>query len=187
MWPFNNRDDIPEWVTAREKRFKAIEKLVIDNVPDIVCMPLEYEFVYNKPMKVLINKEQELTDRCICNKTYYSLAVQRFAGVGSQVGICLGYYEINERPEKYYNGYNYDRLYVNKNFEYFFQGNELDIWKYKLAEQLPDFFKCCKEDIVQKLEKEKKKKIITKKKCSESVDNTLSIISCLRSKLNKSK
>ena len=70
MWPFNNRDDIPEWVTAREKRFKAIEKLVIDNVPDIVCMPLEYEFVYNKPMKVLINKEQELTDRCIYNKTY---------------------------------------------------------------------------------------------------------------------
>lgn len=176
VWPFDLFDDSPDWVKARRKRFKLIENMVIDNVPDILLMSEGYSFMYHKSMNIESYAEH--------GRINYFLGIQRFGGVGDACGICLGYYIIEEIPDNY--SYDYKRMRISKDFEYFFQGNELDIWKNKLAEQLPDFFKCCREDIKQKLTDEDHKNTEVKRQCKSSIDNTSNIIDCLKLKLGNS-
>jgi hypothetical protein len=167
MWPFDLFDDSPEWVKAAGKRFKIIENFTIENIPDIRSMPIEYQYMYNKPMKI-----EE--DKYGCVK--YILGVKRFAGVGSHVGVCLGYYIIKQ---------NIHGDYVYKDFEYFYwHENDLDYWKKELSEQLPDFFCSCNYDIEQKLRSKKTKKEVDKRNYKRSVDQTLDIINCLKSRVS---
>lgn len=71
-----------------------------------------------------------------------------------------------------------------KQFEYFFCDPAImDSWKRELAEQLPNFFKCCNEDIHRKLYEAEVKKKVVKQKCAKSIDRTSDIIECLRSKM----
>ena len=148
-------------------------------------MPLGYKFMDFKPMKSKFEKEQELPDRTILQRTSYFLGIKRASGVGDVVGVCLGYYTVVERPIKECGskGYNYNRMYRHEDFEYFFQGNEFEIWKKELSEYLPGFFKRCNEDITQKIRDSKIKKITDKESYTQSVDCVESIVNCLRSKL----
>jgi len=183
MWPFPE-DDTPAWVKAREKRYEMISDLIIENAPDILKMPEGYSFVYGIPAKTECRSGASgYPNGCIIEYVEYRLAVRCCISCP-----ILGYLVRITTPSKKMRGFDFNDLYITERFEALYRHEgDLEKWKVELAQQLPDFFAQLRSDTnlwirVSKYEKYKEK-ILSKR----SVDNTRTILKCLKSKLSGGK
>ena len=184
MWPFQNNSD-PAWIKARDKRRQMIEELVMENVPDIVKMPVGYYFVYGIPartecrhteMEYIFDNDKHY---CMLEYTQHRLMVKYL-----WTGPVLGYQVVTILPRRLVDGFDFDHPTIDTDFyDLYWIDGQLEKWKVELSQQLPVFFEQLRADISYKLQRKKFEQDEEKKRFRRSVDASANIIDCLRAKL----
>lgn len=176
---FGIGDKKEAWVVAREKKFRLIEKFTLEHIPRIKEMPTGYQFRYHIPFDVQYHEFYPCHDRTILSRTSQYLGILRFGGVGSACGVCLGWFELTDQPSLTSCGRTRDGFDSWQIFDHFFM-YDISQWADILAEQLPDFFRCCNMDIENNLKAMKVDQEDEMRECEESVRKTKGLLSFFR-------
>lgn len=181
MWPF--QDDEPAWVKARDERYRMIQELILENVPNILKMPEGYYFGYDIPTKIRCQPAYgggEYNGGCVIEYVQYKLIAERH-----WLGPMLCIQTITISPRKMSDGFDFNLPVRSCNFQELYLDGQLEKWKVELSQQLPVFFEQLRADISYKLRRKKYERDEEKKRCRRSVDTASGIIDCLRSKLSR--